>query len=224
MAVSVIIPTLNEELHLPETLGAVRSQGPLEIIVADGSSSDGTRLAAKEADQFLEAPRGRARQMNFAADRARGDILLFLHADCTLEDGALQAAEIGLRRPGVVAACFQQTVRATGWLYRSIDACATYRVRLTGLAYGDQGLVLHRNAFTQAGGFPEVPFMEDVLLSQRLRNLGRMVVLPKRIFVSPRRWQRSGIIRQTLWNWTLTALAAAGVPPDRLARYYPVVR
>src|SRR5262249_17531389 len=100
----------------------------------------------------------------------------------------------------------------------------TFRVRLTGLAYGDQGLVLHRDTFAKVGGFPNVRLLEDVLLCRNLQRLGRIIVAPKKIFVSPRRWQRAGIVRQTLRNWTLTALAPAGVPPDRLARYYPVVR
>jgi rSAM/selenodomain-associated transferase 2 len=224
MAVSVIIPTFNEAACLPVTLCALRSLGPLEIIVADGGSTDGTRAAAAAADRFLEAPAGRARQMNFGAAQARGTTLLFLHADCTLDMGALEAAESCLGRRGVVAACFQQSVGAKGVLYRSIDACATYRVRLTGLAYGDQGLILHRDTFAKAGGFPNVRLLEDVLLCRNLQRLGRIVVAPRKIFVSPRRWQRAGIVRQTLRNWTLTALAAAGVPPDRLARYYPVVR
>lgn len=224
MTVSVIIPTLNEEVCLAETLHAVRSLGRLEIIVADGGSTDRTRSIAAAADRLVDAPRGRARQMNYAARQARGDLLLFLHADCALASGALRAAESSLRRPGVAAVCFQQRVRAKGLLYRAIDACATARVRLTGLAYGDQGLMLDRQTFETAGRFPETPLMEDVLLCRQLRKLGRIEVVPHRILVSPRRWQRIGIVRQTLRNWTLIALAAAGVPPDRLARYYPVVR
>jgi rSAM/selenodomain-associated transferase 2 len=223
MSVSVIIPTLNEEGCLAEALAAVRAQNPREIIVADGGSSDGTRAAAA-ADRFVEAPRGRARQMNAGAALARGDVLLFLHADCTLEAGALADAERLLRRPEVIAGCYAMTVRARGLLYRSIDACATARVRLTGLVYGDQGLFLRRVDFERLGGFPPLGLMEDVFFSRTLRRRGRVVVSPKRIYVSPRRWQRAGLVRQTLRNWTLTALAAGGIHPDRLARFYPVVR
>jgi rSAM/selenodomain-associated transferase 2 len=224
VAVSVIIPALNEASCLAETLRSVRRQQPREIVVADGGSTDGTRGAADLADLFLEAPRGRASQMNAGAARATGDVLLFLHADCTLEDGALEEAERLLRRRDVAAGCFRMTVRAGGWLYRLIDDCATARVRLTGVAYGDQGLFLRRSLFTRLGGFPPLRFMEDVFFSRRLSRLGRVVVARPRIFVSPRRWQRAGLIRQTLRNWALTALAAGGVPPDRLAAFYPVVR
>jgi hypothetical protein len=116
------------------------------------------------------------------------------------------------------------TVASPGWAYRLIGAAATARVRLTGLIYGDQGLFVRRDSFERVGGFPPLQLMEDVFLSLLLRRQGRMVVAPRRIFVSPRRWQQQGVIRQTLRNWTLTVLAAGGVHPDRLASYYPMVR
>jgi GT2 family glycosyltransferase len=115
-------------------------------------------------------------------------------------------------------------VRARGWFYRCIDACATARVRLTGIIYGDQGLFLRRETFERVGGFPALKLMEDVFISLKLRRLGHMIVAPCRLWTSARRWQKMGVVRQTLRNWTLTALAAAGVHPDRLAGYYPQVR
>jgi rSAM/selenodomain-associated transferase 2 len=224
VSVSVIIPTLNEEACLGETLRRLREQGPCEVIVVDGGSSDATCQVARAADRLLERPRGRAAQMNHGAAHARGDVLLFLHADCALELGALAAAEEALRGLRVAAGCFRMTVSAPAPVYRLIGACATARVRLTGLVYGDQGLFVRRAVFAQVGGFPPVRLMEDVALSRALRRLGRVVVAPRRIFVSPRRWQRQGVVRQTLRNWALTGLAAAGVHPDRLAAYYPTVR
>jgi rSAM/selenodomain-associated transferase 2 len=221
---SVIIPTLNEEGCLAQALRALRLQGPREVIVADGGSDDDTRRAAAGADRFLVAPRGRAAQMNAGAAAAAGEVLLFLHADCVPEGGALAEAERLLTRPGVAAGCFRMRVAAEGPLYRLIDACATARVRLTGLVYGDQGLFVRRAVFGRAGGFPPLRLMEDVFFSRALCRLGRVVVASRRVFVSPRRWQRAGLVRQTLRNWALTALAAGGVHPDRLAAFYPVVR
>ena len=224
MTVSVIIPALNEAPCLPETLQSLRDQGAGQIIVVDGGSTDATREAAATADLVLTAPRGRANQMNVGASRATGEVLLFLHADCTLEPKSLAAAWECLTQRRCSAACFTMTVRAAGWWYRSIDACATARVRLTGLIYGDQGLAVRRADFERLGGFPPLRLMEDVFFSRTLSRQGRMVVLPQRIFVSPRRWQRAGLVRQTLRNWMLTTLAAAGVHPDRLAAFYPEVR
>jgi len=224
MAVSVIIPTLNEEACLAETLNLLRTHRPHEVIVADGGSSDATRRLAARADRLVYGPRGRALQMNAGAACATGDILLFLHADCSLEPGALDEAERRLGKPGVAAGCFTMRVRAPGPLYRLIDACATARVRLTGLVYGDQGLFLRRDRFERLGGFPPFRLMEDLFFSRELRRHGRVVVAGRRIFVSPRRWRHAGLVRQSLRNWTLTALAAAGIDPDRLAVFYPAVR
>jgi rSAM/selenodomain-associated transferase 2 len=220
----VILPTLNEADRIVGAVASLRRLGPCEIIVADGGSTDDTLVRAAGADFVSSAPRGRAAQMNHGAAHARGDILVFLHADCTLEAGAFDAARRTLARPGVAAGCFRMTVTAGGLAYRLIDAAAALRVRLTGIAYGDQGLFVRRDVFVRVGGFPAVSFMEDVFVSRSLRRIGRVVVAPARVFVSDRRWSKVGLVRQTLRNWTLTALAVAGVPPDRLARHYPAVR
>ena len=223
MSVSVILPTLNEESCLGEALRRLRDQQPHEIIVADGGSTDATCVIAVGADQMLQGSRGRAAQMNLGAAHATGDVLLFLHADCRLEPGALEAAERCLRR-GAAAGCFHMRVEAAGAVYRLIDFCATARVRLTGLIYGDQGLFVRRELFERIGGFPPLQLMEDVFISKTLRRHGRIAVARRRIFVSARRWQQNGVVRQTLRNWTLTALAGGGASPDRLAAFYPVVR
>ncbi len=224
MNVSVVIPALNEEGCIAETVRALRRVRPHEILVVDGGSTDATVERAGEADAVLTGPRGRAAQMNHGAARASGEALLFLHADCTLEEGALAWVPRALRRPGVAAGCFRMRVQAPGWLYRAIDFGATARVWLAGVAYGDQGLFLRRDTFERAGGFPALRLMEDVFLSLALRRRGRLVVVPSEVFVSPRRWRQQGLVRQTLRNWVLTALAAAGAHPDRLADHYPAVR
>jgi rSAM/selenodomain-associated transferase 2 len=224
MSVSVIIPTLNEAERIAETIVSLRSQSPREIIVADGGSSDETVERAHAADVVIRAPRGRAAQMNAGAAQARGENLLFLHADCTLGEGAIAAADRVLAHQRIIAGCFTMRVAASGIAFRCINAAATARVRLTGIAYGDQGLFLRRADFERLGGFPPLRFMEDVFFSRKLVREGRIVVLPQPIHVSPRRWQRAGIVRQTLRNWMLTALAMVGVSPDRLAGRYPVAR
>ena len=224
MSVSVIIPTLNEADWVGDTIRNVRAQGPKEIIVVDCGSSDGTIRAARGADLVMEASRGRAHQMNAGAAQASGSTLLFLHADCTLEPGALIEAEKLLDDAHVAAGCFRMHVTRSGWMFRWVDAVATLRVRLSGLMYGDQGIFTRRTTFETVGGFPGLRLMEDVFISKRLRHEGKIVVAPKNIFVSQRRWERAGLVRQTMRNWSLMTLAAAGVHPDRLARFYPVVR
>src|SRR5262249_52254314 len=178
----------------PIMMCALRNHRPHEIIVADGGSADPTREAAVGADIFLTASRGRAIQMNAGAARASGDVLLFLHADCSLGPRALIQAESCLR-PGVAAGCFTMRVAAGGPLYRWIDCVASARVRLTGMIYGDQGLFVRRSLFQKLGGFPRVRFLEDIYLSWCLRRHGRLVLAPAHIIVSPRRWQRAGIVR-----------------------------
>jgi rSAM/selenodomain-associated transferase 2 len=221
---SVIIPTLNEEGTIGACIRSARAQHPAEIIVVDGGSQDGTVAQAREANLVLTAPRGRAAQMNAGVEKATGKSLLFLHADCELASSALVEATSLLAKPGIAAGCFSMTVRAEGALYRSIDACASARVRLTGLMYGDQGLFVRRADFEAVGGFPPLRFMEDVFLSRLLCRRGRIAVARAKIFVSPRRWQKAGLLRQSVRNWALTALAASGIHPDRLAAAYPVVR
>ncbi len=224
MSISVIIPTWNEATHIAATIASLRAQGDCEILVVDGGSTDDTVTLACDADRVLVAEPGRAAQMNAGARSATREHLLFLHADCTLEPGGFHALGLALAKPEILAGCFSMCVTATGWGFRTIGACATARVRFTGIVYGDQGLFLRKRDFETLGGFPQLRFMEDVFFSRRLATRGKVIVLGEKIYVSPRRWERVGLVRQTLRNWTLTALALGGVSTDRLAEYYPRVR
>lgn len=189
--------------------------------MVDGGSDDATvRIAAKLADRVFLVQRGRARQMNFGAVRARGKFLCFLHADCRLAPGALSEAAKLLQRPHLVAGCFRQHHEDAHWQFRCLDAAASARVRLLGLAYGDQGIFVRRDIFLQAGGFPDVPLFEDALLSRRLLRLGKLAIARSTIFISPRRWQQKGFWRQTFLNWILAAAFLFGAPLPPLARAY----
>lgn len=226
MRISVIVPTLNEAATIVSTLRRLGMEDCEEVIVVDASSPDGTaRLALQEGAVVIESSRGRGLQQNRGAAAARGDVLVFVHADCWLEPGAIAGLRAFLaRHPKVPAGCFRMRIEAAHFLYRSIDAAGHVRAGVLGVPYGDQGLFVRRAAFERVGGFPETPLMEDVGISLKLRRLGRLAVLPHRIHASPRRWQRCGIVRQTLRNWSLTAAAALGVPPESLSRFYPITR
>jgi rSAM/selenodomain-associated transferase 2 len=224
--ISVVIPTLNEAATIVDTLRRLSGQGADEVIVVDASSPDGTAaLARSEGVVVIDSPRGRGVQQNRGAAEASGEVLVFLHADCRLEDGAIAGLRRFLaRHPRVACGCFRMRVEAEHPLYRCIDLAAHLRAGLLGIPYGDQCLFVTRRVFDAVGGFPEIPLMEDVGLAMRLRRRGRVAVLPARIFVSPRRWARHGILGQSLRNWALTAAAVAGVPVSTLARFYPHVR
>ena len=224
MLISIIIPTLNEAANIAGLIEQMRGIGECEIIVVDGGSADDTCQRAIQADRVLNSPPGRARQQNLGAEECRGDVLLFLHADCRLPSTALDAIRQALADDRVVGGCFEQRLDARGVRYRLIEWGNAWRVRLFKLAYGDQAIFVRRAVFESLGRFPELPLMEDVFLMKRLRRAGRFVLSPDRLTVSTRRWQRHGVIRQTLRNWTLLSLALCGVSPDRLARFYPQAR
>jgi rSAM/selenodomain-associated transferase 2 len=224
MRISIIIPTLNEAGRIEAALGRARALGAAEVLVADGGSSDGTPALALAADRVLSTPRGRAVQQNAAAAVATGDVLLFLHADCWLAPGALEGVAAALADPASVGGCFRQAIESPGVAYRLLEHGNALRVRALGWAYGDQGLFVRRDVFRRLGGFPELPLMEDLYFTKRLQRVGRFRLLPQRIHVSPRRWERSSVLRQTLRNWRLIALAHCGVSLDRLAEHYAHVR
>jgi hypothetical protein len=148
-------------------------------------------------------------------------VLLFLHADNWLApDCGLQVGK-ALRDPLVVAGAFRQQIDARQWHYRLLERGNAMRARYWGVPYGDQGIFIRRSAFEALGGFPQVPLMEDLLLMRKIPKRSQSRLLPGPIFVSARRWQQRGVIRQTLRNWSLIACRKLGVSPTRLAQFYP---
>ena len=224
MRTSIIIPTLNEIANIAGIIEKVRRLDPLEIVVVDGGSDDGTLSAASTADHVLTAPRGRAAQQNAGAAASRGDVLLFLHADCWLEAGSLDQVAAALADRACVGGCFRQRIDAQGRRFRWLEKGNALRVKLLRLAYGDQGIFVRREVFDRLGGFPPVALMEDLFFMKRLRREGKLKLLAGPLHVSGRRWEKQGVVRQTARNWCLTWLAQLGVSPNRLAKFYPPVR
>ena len=175
--VSIIIPTLNEAERIAELVEQTRGIGDCEVIVVDGESDDETAEKALAADQVQTSARGRAIQQNAGAEAASGDVFLFLHADCRLNTGALDAVVDALRDPSVVGGCFRQHIDAPGVRYRLLEWGNALRVKLWKWAYGDQGIFVRREIFEQLGGFPDQALMEDLFLMKRLKKQGRIVQL-----------------------------------------------
>lgn len=229
VSVSVIVPMWNEATAIVDTLESLLLVDPDEVIVVDAMSEDGSIELARSVEsnriRLLPSRRGRGVQQNVGARASSGDVLLFLHADCRLAPNAIKAIrECVERRPDIAWGCLRMRVSDDDLRFRLVDAAAHLRAGTIGIAYGDQGIFMRRWAFEAIGGFPEIALMEDVYVSSALRKLGRPALVGATITVSPRRWKRKGMIRQTLTNWTLTFLAAIGVPPAALARFYPIVR
>jgi rSAM/selenodomain-associated transferase 2 len=221
LPISVIIPALNESLNIVRAVERAAALAPHEILVADGGSEDGTpELARAAGARVIESARGRARQQNAAAREATGDVLLFLHTDCWLAPDAGAQIARALDDPRVLAGAFRHRIEADGFLYRLIERGDSFRAGWLQRPYGDQGIFVRRKTFCELGGFPEAPLMEDVLLMRRVRKISRIVLLPGPLYASARRWQKHGVVRQTLRNWAILAAERAGVSPERLAAYY----
>jgi rSAM/selenodomain-associated transferase 2 len=221
VTLSVVIPAWNESANIARAIERAWAIEPLEVIVVDGGSTDGTvEIARSCCCRLLESARGRALQQNEGARAASGETLLFLHADTWLDPSGGRQIATALGRAEVAAGAFQQQIEATGLVYRLLERGNALRVRLFGMAYGDQGIFIRRATFEQLGGFPEVRLMEDWLLMRRLRRIARPVLLRGPLYVSARRWQKHGALRQTLRNRMLIVAARLGVSPNRLADFY----
>lgn len=219
--VSVVIPACNEAPELPRTLDAARCGEPHEIIVVDGGSTDATREIARARDAIvLTAPAYRATQMNRGAAIATGEWLLFLHADTLLPADYAHHVRETLAPPGVVAGAFEFAIADDFPSRRWIERATNFRARRWQSPYGDQALFLRRETFRQAGGFPELPIMEDYELVHRLRARGKISIAPAAALTSGRRWRDLGAVRTTLLNGAIILAYRLGVPPARLAGWY----
>jgi len=218
---SIIVPTLDEAPGIVERLEALQRLRALghEVIVADGGSRDGTpELARPLADRVVLATRGRASQMNAAARHASGSALVFLHADTRLPPGADSAilAALAAKTWGR----FDVRIEGRHPLLRVVAFMMNLRSRLTGIATGDQAIFVRRDAFAALGGYAEIPLMEDVELSRRLRRAGRPACLRARVSTSGRRWESRGVLRTIVLMWRLRLAYFLGADPARLADRY----
>jgi rSAM/selenodomain-associated transferase 2/rSAM/selenodomain-associated transferase 1 len=217
---SVIIPALDEEAHIEETI--LNAQSPdAEVIVVDGGSGDSTVKRAERAGAaVLRGPRGRALQQNAGAAAASGSVLLFLHADTLLpKDYVTQVFETLMDRR-VALGAFRFRTDLDRPLMRGIEFTTYIRSRYLRLPYGDQALFLRKSHFQAAGGFPEMPIAEDLVFVRLVSKLGRVGIAPADAITSARRWKEVGLLRTTLINQVILAGFALGISPKTLARLY----
>ncbi len=220
---SIIMPVLDEGEGIVQALDALAELRALgvEVIVVDGGSRDATVQRARlRADQVLTAPRGRAQQMNAGAAKTSGDVLLFLHADTMLPREAERLVLDGLARSAHDWGRFDVTIEGRHPMLRLVGATMNFRSRLTGIATGDQAIFVKRDAFQAAGGFPEIPLMEDIALSKRLKRKGRPLCLRQRATTSGRRWETHGVFRTIFLMWRLRLAYFLGADPAALAGRY----
>jgi rSAM/selenodomain-associated transferase 2 len=220
---SIIVPVLNEAGHIVvalQALAPLRARGA-EIVVVDGGSSDETvALAAPLADRVLVSARGRATQMNAGAAIARGDVLLFLHADTRLPAGTDRLILESLAQSQRVWGRFDVTIEGRHPLFPIIAWFMNTRSRLTGIATGDQAMFVKRAAFDAAGGFPEIALMEDIAFARRLKRVSQPLCLRARVTTSGRRWEARGVLRTIFLMWRLRLAYFFGADPHELARRY----
>jgi rSAM/selenodomain-associated transferase 2 len=203
-------------------LAPLRARGA-EIIVADGGSRDGTaRLAAPFADRVITVPRGRGAPMNAGAALGTGDALLFLHADTALPEDADRLIDAALARGAWGR--FDLRIAGRHPLLIVIARMINWRSRLTGIATGDQAIFVSRKAFEAVGGFPDLPLMEDIAISRRLKRLCRPFCIATPAVTSGRRWEHNGVIRTILLMWRLRLSYYLGVEPALLAEFYDAPR
>ena len=235
MPISVIIPTLNEERTIMATLAHTAALGFDELIVVDGGSLDQTPVLvesyrrrtqspAQSPVRLVTAPCGRARQMNEGAKASGGEILVFLHADTQLPGDAKTMIDTTLADQRMVGGRFDVRFDRPSMWGTIISRMMNWRSRLSGIATGDQALFVRRPIFEQMGGFADMPLMEDIEFSRRLKRKGATAALTATVTTSFRRWEQHGPLRTILLMWTIRFLYWVGISPSHLVEWYKAVR
>jgi rSAM/selenodomain-associated transferase 2 len=222
---SIIVPVFHEGEKINELIKDLHHLDPeknIEIIVVDGALEKET-LRAIDSNHVVKisSEKGRAKQMNMGASVARGEILIFLHADTELPIQALKKINTLLERKECVGGAFDLGIKSDKFVFKVIEVFASLRSRLNRIPFGDQAIFIRREYFNKIGGYKEIPFMEDMELMRRIKKSGDKIrIFYDRVMTSPRRWEKEGVIYCTLRNWTLQTLYLLGVSPDKLIRFY----
>lgn len=220
-SISVVIPVLNEAQNVASCIISAARSESAEIIVVDGGSSDQSKeIAGQLRARVLSSGKGRAGQMNRGAAAARGEILLFLHADTTLPSGYDIEVRRILKDKATAAGAFRIRIDEPRFPYRVLEKMVNFRSKWLKMPYGDQGIFMRKEMFFKAGGFPSLPIMEDFELMRRIGRRGAVALACLPVRTSARRWQKRGLIKTTLLNQYIILAYLAGAAPETLARLY----
>jgi rSAM/selenodomain-associated transferase 2 len=222
---SIVVPVFHEGERindLIEHLNHFDSGKNLEIIVVDGAQENDTLRAIHHSNTIkMPSEKGRAKQMNAGASIARGEILVFLHADTELPLHALKKINSLMERSEYVGGAFDLGIKSDKFIFKLIGTLSSWRSRLNRVPFGDQAIFIRREYFNGIGGYKEIPLMEDVELMRRIKKSGNKIwIFYERAMTSPRRWEKEGVIHCTLRNWAIRALYLLGVSPHKLANFY----
>jgi len=222
--ISVIVPVLNEESIIEESLRRLTSLGgDFEVIVVDNGSTDGSFRLASQWARTITSPPGRGPALNAGAACATGSTLLFLHADTALPHGAFYAIEEAMADERVVGGCFSISFDGEGWQSTLVEDM--YRLfAAAGYFYGDAAIFVRRATFDAIGGFKPLAMMEDFDLCLRLRRAGPTVRLQRTVISSGRRWRGQGFLKTVLVYLAIQGLYLAGVRDARLFKLYRAIR
>ncbi len=222
---SIVVPVFHEGERindLIEYLNSLDADGNLEIIIVDGAEEKDTLAVVRNEDVIkISSERGRAKQMNVGASIARGEILIFLHADTELPRHGLRKIGAFIEQAEYVGGAFDLGIKSDKAIFKIIGTLSSLRSRLNRIPFGDQAIFIRRGYFNGIGGYKEIPLMEDVELLRRIKkSRGKIRIFYDRVMTSPRRWQKEGVVCCTLRNWMLQTLYWFGVPPEKLTNFY----
>lgn len=223
--ISIIVPVYNEEKVLSENAPRLHKLAQhAELIIVDGGSTDRSVELASCLGKILMGKKGRAVQMNYGAGFAQSNILFFLHADTFTCADTLKSIEKNIMNNGFIGGCLTQRIDREGARYRLIENFGNIRARLTKIFYGDQGIFVRKDIFSKIGGFPEVPIMEDIIFTKKLRRTGKTIVLKDKISVSARRWEKKGVIKTVLVYSFLNFSYWMKVSLNKISSFYADLR
>ena len=222
---SIIIPVLNEQNQINSVLAHLEKlncRDLAEVIVVDGNPQGQTINTIDDNSVIkLISKKGRAVQMNAGAKIARGQIIIFLHADTRLPESALEKIDDCLQNQKYVGGAFSLHIDSDRAWLKYISASTSARSQKSRIPYGDQAIFIRKSCFDEIGKFKEIPLMEDIDLMTRIKKAGRKIcILPDKVITSPRRWQRDGLLYTSFRNRIFVLLYNLGVSPEKLAKYY----